>query len=333
MKREIRVIQYGIGPIGQRITAQLNEKTNVQIVGAIDSDPQKTGVDLGELAGLNTSLGVKVTDDSAGLLSDIEADVVVLTTTSTMKNIEPQIMEIVASGKNLISSCEELVYPWKTQPEIAKKIDLAAVDHRVSVLSTGVNPGFLMDFFPLAMTGICQEVRRIHVERIQDARQRRIPFQKKIGAGLPLEHFNQRLEEGVLRHVGLVESLHLLAAGMGWSLERAEDIISPVIASKPLEIGDLSIEPGMAAGVRQIGRGFVKGEEVITLHFEASIGEPAPRDRIVIKGRPDLDVTVKDGVNGDIATTAIIVNAIPTVINAAPGLRTMIDAGLISFWA
>ena len=332
MERRIRVIQYGIGPIGQKVTAYLNEKRNVQIVGAIDSDLEKRNIDLGELAGLASPLGVTVSGESARVLNDIEADVVVLTTTSTVKNIQPQIMEIVLSGKNVISSCEELVYPWRTEPQIAKEIDLAAVEHQVSVLSTGVNPGFIMDFLPLAMTGICQQIRKITVERIQDARLRRIPFQRKIGAGLSLEQFNQRVEEGVLRHVGLVESMHLLAAGMGWSLDSAEDHISPVVASERLSSADVTIDAGMAAGVRQIGRGFMHNEEVITLLFEATIGEQTPRDRIVIEGNPDVDMTIKSGVNGDIATTALIVNAIPVVIDAAPGLRTMIDAGPVPFW-
>lgn len=332
MERKIRVIQYGIGPIGQKVTAYLNEKRNVQIVGAIDSDPEKRGIDLGELAGLASPLGVTVSHESARVLNETEADVVVLTTTSTLKNIQPQIMEIVSSGKNIVSSCEELVYPWRTEPQIAKEMDQAASEHRVSVLSTGVNPGFIMDFLPLAMTGICQQIRKIRVERIQDAGLRRIPFQRKIGAGLSLEQFNQRVEEGVLRHVGLAESMHLLAAGMGWSLDRAEDHISPVVASERWSSADITIDAGMAAGVRQIGRGFINNEEVITLLFEATIGEQTPRDRIVIDGNPDVDMTIKSGVNGDIATTAIIVNAIPVVIDAAPGLRTMIDAGPVPFW-
>jgi hypothetical protein len=329
----MRVIQFGIGPIGLKVTAYLSEKPNIEIVGAIDSDVSKRGADLGELAALSAPLGVKVSAETSRILNETKADVVILTTSSTLKSIQPQIMEIVSTGKNVVSSCEELVYPWNTQPAVAEAIDSAARKHNVSVLSTGINPGFLMDFLPLVMTGICQQVRKVTVKRIQNAIFRRIPFQKKIGAGLTVEEFTERVEAGILRHVGLVESIHLLASGLGWMLDKAEDTISPVLASHRVTTSELTIEPGMAAGVRQIGRGFMNGEEVIKLLFQATMEEQEPRDRIIIEGKPNLNLTIKEGVNGDVATTAIIVNAIPVVCNAAPGLRTMVDVGLIPFQA
>ena len=158
----------------------------------------------------------------------------------------------------------------------------------------------------------------------------RIPFQQKIGAGLTIEHFDEKVKAGLLRHVGLTESMQLIAAGVGWRLDRTDDNVDPVIACDKVTTPDLTIEPGMALGVNQIGRGFVGGEEVITLVFRAAVGEPNPRDRILIQGSPTVDTTIDKGINGDIATCAIVVNAIPTVVGAAPGLRTMADIGLIS---
>jgi len=332
MEETIKIIQYGIGPIGLKVFGYLKNKPGIQIVGAIDVDPRKRGVDLGELAGLAAPIGVKVSGDAAAVLNEIDADVVILTTTSTLKSIQPQIAEIVSARKHVVSSCEELVYPWVTHPDIAEELDSAAKKHNVSILSTGVNPGFLMDYLPLVVTGISQRVDKVTIERIQDAQFRRVPFQRKIGAGLLVDEFNERVENGVLRHVGLVESIHLLACGLGWKLDRAEDSIAPVIASKQVNTPDLSVKPGMAAGVRQVGRGFIQGKEVISLIFQATMGEADPRDRVCIEGSPDIDLTFKNGVNGDIATTAIIVNAIPTVLKAAAGLRTMADVGLISCW-
>jgi 4-hydroxy-tetrahydrodipicolinate reductase len=241
-------------------------------------------------------------------------------------------MEIVSRGQNVVSTCEELMYPWLTNPGIARDIDLAAKEHNVSVLSTGVNPGFLMDFLPLIMTGVCRDVKKATVERIQDAQYRRLPFQEKIGAGLTLAEFEKRVKEGNLRHVGLTESMHLVASGIGWNLERTEDIIEPVIASREVVTADLAIKPGRALGVNQTGRAYVGREEVITLVFRATIGEPDPRDRVFIQGKPDIDMAIREGVNGDTATCAIIVNAIPVVIQASPGLRTMADIPPISFF-
>jgi 4-hydroxy-tetrahydrodipicolinate reductase len=254
----------------------------------------------------------------------------VLTTTSSLERIQSQVMEIVASGKNVVSTCEELTYPWITHPKIAAEIDDAARRHLVSVLSTGVNPGFLMDFLPLIMTGVCRQVRRITVERIQDAQFRRLPFQRKIGAGLTLRQFQDKVDQGVLRHVGLVESMHLLASGLGWKLEKTEDLLTPMIATYRVTTPELTIEPGRAVGVQQVGCGYLNGEEVLTLVFRAVVGEPNPHDRIVIEGTPNIELTIKDGINGDIATCAIVVNAVPAVMKAQPGLRTMADVGLVS---
>ena len=275
--------------------------------------------------------GVCITDNPKTLLSKVDADIVVLTTTSSLENIKSQIIEIVSFGINIVSTCEELSHPWLTNPEIADEIDVAAKMNDVSVLATGINPGFLMDFLPLVMTGICRNVKKVTVERIQNAQFRRKPFQKKIGAGLTVEQFNDKVKEGTLRHVGLTESIHMIGHKIGWKLEKTEDIINPIIATDKVVTTDLTIEPGKVRGVSQIGRGYVESREVITLVFKASIGEPDPHDRIIIEGTPDIDMTIKDGINGDIATCAITVNAIPAVIKAPAGLRTMSNIETISY--
>jgi len=332
MNKKIKVVQYGLGPIGCRGIQYMTDRSDLELVGAIDSDPQKVGVDAGVLAELSKPLGISVADDSTSVLREVEAEVVVLTTTSSLEQIRPQVLEIISCGKNVVSTCEELMYPWLTSPKLAEEIDLAAREQGVSVLSTGVNPGFLMDFLPLVMTAICRDVKKVTVERIQDAQFRRLPFQKKIGAGLTVQEFEDRVGAGKLRHVGLTESMHLIAAGLGWNLEGTEDIIEPVLASREVVTADLAIEPGKALGVNQIGRGYVEGKELITLIFRATIGEPDPRDRILIQGTPSIDMAIQEGVNGDTATCAIIVNAIPVVIQAPAGLRTMADINLISFF-
>ena len=188
-----------------------------------------------------------------------------------------------------------------------------------------------MDFLPLVMTGICRNVKKVTVERIQNAQLRRKSFQKKIGAGLTVEQFNDKVKEGTLRHVGLTESIHMIGHKIGWKLGKTEDIISPIIATDKVADTDLTIEPGKVRGISQIGRGYVESREVITLVFKASIGEPDPHDRIIIDGTPDIDMTIKDGINGDIATCAITVNAIPAVIKAPAGLRTMSNIETISY--
>ena len=322
--KKIKVVQMGLGPIGNKATLYLAERENLQIVGAVDADPAKVGKDVGVLAGL-APLGVAVKPDIAQALAGQSADVVLLTTSSALTRIADQLKQVLPFGVHVVSSCEELSYPWQTNPAVAGEIDELAKKHGVSVLATGVNPGFLMDFLPIAMTGVCKSVRQVTVERIQDATFRRIPFQKKIGAGLTQAEFQAKVEQGVLRHVGLTESVQMIASRLGWRLDSTSDEITPVVAETDVPLGDGVIEAGKVLGVRQIGRGIVNGREAITLFFRAAIGEPESRDRIIIDGEPSIDSCIKGGVNGDVATCAILVNAIPAVMKARPGLRTMAD--------
>ncbi len=324
MGEEIKVLQFGLGPIGNKVTQYIAGRAYLEIVGGIDIDPDKVGKDVGELAGLDP-VGAIVTDDAGKLLGESDAEAVVLTTTSSLESIKPQVLEIVEQKKNVISTCEELSYPWITGPEISKEIDEAARANGVTVLGTGINPGFLMDALPVALSGVCREVKSVLVERIQDAQYRRIPFQKKIGAGLTTEGFARKKEEGTLRHVGLTESIHMIASSLGWTLDKTEDIIEPIIADQTTSTDAMTIKEGDARGVCQTGRGWMNGEEVVTLVFRAAIAEPDPRDRIFISGTPDIDSTIKGGVNGDIATCAITVNAIAPTVKARPGLLTMTD--------
>lgn len=332
MEQKIRVVQMGLGPIGNKATIYLAERPQFQIVGAVDVDPAKVGQDVGVLAGL-APLGVAVTADLGSVLSGGNVDVVLLTTASSLIKVEKQLAAILPYGVNVVSSCEELSYPWLTHPEIAARIDALAKANNVSVLATGVNPGFLMDFLPMAMTGVCRSVNKVTVERIQDATFRRIPFQKKIGAGLTLEQFDQKIADGSLRHVGLTESMHLIAAKLGWKLDHTEDNISPIVAEQDVKTEYLDIKKGMALGVQQIGRAVAGDKELIRMVFRAAIGEPETKDRIIIDGSPAIDSCIKGGVNGDVATCAILINSIPVTVNARPGLRTMADIEPVSCFA
>ena len=329
---KVRVVLSGLGPLGLKTVPFLLERKRIELVGAVDIDPGLAGKDLGELAGLGKSLGLPVTADLGRTLHETNADVCVLMTVSDMVRLAPQVETAVNAGAHVVSTCEELSYPWLTAPKLSKELDALAKEKEVAVLGTGVNPGFLMDYLPQAMTGVCREVKSVLVERYQDASKRRIPFQRKIGAGLTLEEFEEKKRAGTLRHVGLTESMHMLATQFGWTLDRTDDIIEPVIAAERWVGEAMTVEPGMALGVLQTGRGFRDGAEVISLVFRASVGERDPYDRIVIKGTPTIDSKIAGGVHGDVATCAITVNAIRSVLDAKPGLRTMADVPSVAWF-
>jgi 4-hydroxy-tetrahydrodipicolinate reductase len=188
-----------------------------------------------------------------------------------------------------------------------------------------------MDALPIALTAVCEKVTGIEVERVQDARLRRVPFQRKVGAGLSVEAFEAKVRDGGVRHVGLAESVSMIADAMGWKLDRITDVIQPKVAEEPVASDDISVEMGEVAGLIQDGVGYRKGQPIITLHMEAYFGAPESYDAVRIIGSPSIYSRVQGGFHGDIATVSMVVNAIPKVLQAPPGLRTMRDMVLPSF--
>ncbi|MBW2058407.1 MAG: dihydrodipicolinate reductase [Deltaproteobacteria bacterium] len=332
MEEPIGVVQYGLGPIGQAIVKDMRRKRGIRVVGAIDIDQEKVGADLGELVGEDGPLGVRVSSDSREVLSQAEARLVVLSTVSSLTGCYPQIEEVLNSRKYLISTCEELAYPWLTRPDLAREIDGLAKKNRVALLGTGVNPGFAMDYLPIVVSGICRDVERIRIFRIQDASVRRLPFQRKIGVGVTPEEFDERRRRREIRHVGLTESIHMIARGFGWDLDRTVEEIHPVLAEGDVESPYIRVSAGDVKGMRQIGRGLRDGQEKITLEMVMALGQEQPRDVVEIEGAPPVRLVFEGGIHGDIATAAVVVNSIPRVLELPPGLKTMLDMPPVRFY-
>jgi 2,4-diaminopentanoate dehydrogenase len=327
----IRVVHFGLGPIGSAIAQEIAQRQGFKIVGGIDSDPAKAGRDLGDVAGLGGRIGVRV-EPNASRLKKMKADVVVLCTNSSMKSVLPQLEAILKAKVPVVSTTEELAYPAYTNVRQAAKVDKWAKTAKVAVLGTGVNPGFVMDALPIALTAACQRVDRISVTRIQDARGRRLPFQQKIGAGLTTEQFQKRVDEGNIKHVGFTESIAMIADSLGWTLDRISDRVEPKLAQVTISSEYLAVDPGYVCGIVQEGVGYRKKEPVIRLYMEAYLGAPDPIDAIEIDGSPRLSVRIPGGIHGDTATAALVVNSIPKVLDASPGLHTMKDLPLPSFF-
>jgi hypothetical protein len=326
-----KVMIMGLGPIGAGVARQLLARKNFRLVSAVDVDPAKAGKDLGEVLGLGKRAGLKVVADPVAAIKKTRPQVAVLCTSSGLKKVRPQVETVLKLKVPIVSTTEELSYPWFSNRALARKIDAAAKKAKVAVVGTGVNPGFAMDALPIALTAICERVEAVRVDRIQDARIRRLPFQQKIGSGLTPAEFAERVKALTVRHVGLTESVAMIADGLGWKLDRITDEIQPKIAEVPVESQFLKVEAGQVCGIIQDGVGSVQGRPVIALHMEAYLGAPETYDRVQIEGSPRLDVKATGGYHGDVATVAITVNTIPKVLAASPGLHTMRTLALPSF--
>jgi len=328
----IRVLHFGLGPIGVGVVKQVAERNGFKIVGAVDIDPAKVGRDLGEVARLDRTLRVNVSDNARKAIKSAKPDVVVLCTSSSMKKVLDQMETIIKLKVPIVSTTEELAYPTKANMRYARALHQMAKKAKVAVLGTGVNPGFVMDALPIMLTGVCERVEAIRVERIQDARIRRLPFQQKIGAGLTREQFQRKVDDGSVRHVGLTESVSMIAEALGWKVDKITDEIHPRIATETVASEFLAVDPGYVCGIVQDGVGYRDGKAIITLHMEAYLGAPESYDSVDVTGSPALKMKIAGGVHGDIATASIVVNSLPKILEATPGLHTMRDMTLPSFF-
>jgi 4-hydroxy-tetrahydrodipicolinate reductase len=328
MARPLKVVLVGLGPIGQGIARLVVSTEGLQVVGATDPSPQYAGKDLGTVLGLSKKLRMKVAGDPARFVRKSKADLAVLSTGSSLRDVKTQIAALLQRGMNVVSTCEELSFPVPRNQAVFRELDRLAQRKKVSVLGTGVNPGFVMDTLALILTTPCARVNRIAVTRVVDAGTRRLPLQRKVGAGLNLGQFRRAVTEGSVRHVGLPESVYMIAAALGWKLDRVDESLEPAVAPRDLDTEYLRIPAGAAAGIKQTARGYRDGELAISLDLQMYVGAESPRDHVHVDGDPPIDATVTGGVAGDLATAAITVNSIPKLMTARPGVVTMKDLAL-----
>jgi hypothetical protein len=326
VKKKIRAIQYGVGPIGASIARLMREKQAIEIVGAIDLDPAKAGRDLGEIVGAQDApWGVTISADAKEAL-DKNADVVIHSTSSSLAKVMDQLLACLEAQSCVVSTCEELSYPFRTHPDLAAQLDASAKEWGVALVGTGVNPGFVMDKLVVTLAAVSQRIEHAKALRIVDASKRRLPLQKKIGAGMTVEEFHEQVNAGAIKHVGLPESVAMVADSLNLPVETIVETIEPKIATERVQTQFLTVEAGQAAGVHQIARGTSKdGKELVYLELQMYVGAKDPADIITLTGHPNISLTIPGGSHGDIATASVVVNSIPVILDAPAGLRTARD--------
>lgn len=333
----LKLLHVGLGPLGRMIIADAARRKFATIAAAVDVDPAMAGKTVAQIVpecGFGTPVVGSI--KQAGPAKNFDAAVV--TTSSDLARCEGTLRELIAMGLPIVSTCEELLFPWLRHKKLADSLHSECLKTGARLLGTGVNPGFLMDTLPVAATAVCRSVRSVKVWRIQDATTRRVPFQQKIGAGLDDSGFARKVAEGTLRHVGLGESIHFVAHYLGLKIDQWTESIEPVKADRDLNCTLGPIPRGRCSGVKQVARAWPPGapksdKPLIEFEFIAAIGQTDPHDRVLIDGEPPLDLVLKGGVHGDIATSAITLNAVPPTMAAPAGLHTMATVPLVRFAA
>ncbi len=325
-----RVVLWGLGAMGQGIARALLGRTGVEVVGALDTSPEKAGRDLGEVVGSGRPTGVRVSNVPEEVLDRAGADLVIIATTSFLRDLLPQVRRSLEAGANVISIGEEMAYPWVEDPDRARELDRLARAQGYTVLGTGINPGFVLDTLIIALTGACLEVKRIHALRVNDLSPFGPTVMRTQGVGTTPQDFRKGLVEGtVVGHIGFPQSIHLIAKALGWRIERIDQEREPIISKTYRRTPYVNVAPGEVAGCRHTARAYVNGREAIVLEHPQQVlpGTEGVEtgDFIRIEGTPSINLRIQPEIPGGTGTIALAVNMIPLVISAGPGLVTMAD--------
>lgn len=317
------VVVMGLGFIGQEIARAALANEELELMGAVDKSPSLAGKKLGDIIGVPCA--VKVSATIAQAVGRRKGVVLLHATGSKLPQVTDQLLEALSHGMHVVSTCEELAFPWFNHGALAEKLDRAAQRAGTTVLGTGINPGFVMDRLAATLGQVCGHVRHAKVSRVVDARERREALQRKVGAGLTEDEFFALVDKDALGHVGMVESAALCALGLGIDCDDFEEELTPVFAEEDITGGAFTVKKGRVAGMHQTAVGLSEGQERVRLELTIAAGADEPGDTIELDADPPVKLVIPGGVSGDRATANLVVNAAPRVTAAQPGLLTVLE--------
>ncbi|MFX0027243.1 MAG: hypothetical protein ACFE8M_12585, partial [Candidatus Hermodarchaeota archaeon] len=275
MNNKFNVIQVGLGSMGKIIAKLFLERKNINLKAVIDIDPKLKDINLGNLLNIEKGKDIIVESDLKTALSTGKVDVVFIATVSFLEKVAPLIKLAVKSGSNVISICEELSYPFQNYPKLSKELDLLAKSNNVTIVGTGINPGYLMDLLPIVITAPCQKVESIKVTRMMNSAKRRESFQRKIGTGLNFEKFNEKIsKKEITGHVGLTQSINMILAALGINYDEINEFPpKPIIAEKEFTTtyGE-KVPKGYVCGLESKAIAKKNNSDIINLDFIAYAG-------------------------------------------------------------
>ncbi|HLY24204.1 MAG TPA: saccharopine dehydrogenase NADP-binding domain-containing protein [bacterium] len=327
----LRVALFGFGRVGRRMAALLARRDGVEVVAVISrslaGQPARRHV-----PGLPAGIAIAV--DAVRALADARPDVVLHATVPVLDGALPQIVEAARARAHVISTCEELAYPWVVHRDAAETLDREARAAGVSVLGTGVNPGFVFDALVLEALSSRSHPSVITVSRVTDASEFGPAVRDRLGLGLAPAAFEQRiLSGGIAGHIGFRESMDMIAASLGTEVQSFEESIKPLIADRAED----GLVKGTAAGLVQQAVGTCAGglrfDFRLSLHLLPQLLGLEVLDSVRIEdGGTTHEIRVRPASPPVETAAAQVVNAIPQILAAEPGLRTRLDLRVPTPW-
>lgn len=327
--QNVKVIIWGLGAMGGGMARMLLKKKGVDIVGAVGRGA-KLGKSMYDIIGVERGDRPEVlVGTPEEVITEKAADVVLCCTDSYTKVAFERLKFCLEKKINVISSAEEMAYPQAQSPELAKQLDEIAKANGVSIIGTGINPGLIMDLLVVVMTGCCESVDSIVSRRVNSLSPFGPTVMEEQGIGLPVDVFKEKVKNGTLAgHVGFHESITMIAEAIGWKVDKITQSMDPIVTDVDRKSPYGFAAAGSCAGVAMKGFGYVDGELKIEMDHPQQI-EPEQvgvqtGDYVIIKGTPNINMVNSPEVPGGIGTIAMCVNTIPQIINAKPGLHSMI---------
>jgi hypothetical protein len=314
----------GLGDIGQAIARAVLARPELRLVGAVDRLPALAGRKLADVLSAPAP-DLSVAADVAAALRAAKGGVLLHAAGSRLEEVLPTLEAAARAGVSVVSTCEELAWPWLRDEAAAEALDRLCEQHNVAVLGTGVNPGFVLDRLAAVLGQVAGTVRHLRGTRVVDAARRRPALQRKIGAGLTEDAFHEAAERGEVGHAGLAESAALAATGLGLPVDEVDEELVPLVAQEDGPEGAaVPVRRGQVAGVHQTARVFADEREVVRLELSIAIGAEDPHDELTLDADPPVRLVIPGGIAGDAATVAAVVNAVSAVTELR-GLVTVLD--------
>lgn len=327
----IKVIVWGFGAMGAGAAESLERKTGVEVVGVCDINPDLVGKSMYDVLGKERGERPEVIiSDNIDEVLKIKADVCITATDSFTKSAFPRLKKVMEAGLNVVSTAEEMAYPKAQQPELAEELNKIAKENGVTILGTGINPGLMMDLLAVCLSGAMTDLESVECRRVNSLSPFGPTVMEEQGVGMKVDKFMQKVEDGTMAgHVGFAESVGMIAEAVGWEVSDFKQQMEPIVTTIDRTSPYGFAAAGDVAGVNMTGQGYVNGEMKLNMihpqQIEPEMEGTHTGDYIVLKGTPDVNMSITPEIDGGIGTIAMVVNMIPHVINAKPGLKTMLD--------
>jgi hypothetical protein len=305
MSAPVRVAFYGAGQVSGNAAAILRGRDGIEVLGPFGRGERDQAVRSG-------------------------ADVVVIATTSFLLDVAPDIEAAIEAGSNVITTAEEAAHPWTNDAPTAVRLDALARERGVTVLGTGLNPGFAFDALVLTVCGICAEVRALRVERMVDLSGFGATVQRRIGIGFTATEFEEGCRAGTITgHIGFPQSMRVVGAALGVTIDAIDRQIEPIFAQEEFRTSSTTVLPGQSAGFRQDYTATVDGrawfEAIFVGHVAPAAAGLETRDEISVDATPPVKFVATPGMNPQSSSAAIVANSIRRVVGAPAGWVTVAE--------